>query len=301
MGRKTHIPRINQKGSRQYHDAVGNHEISQGALPENANFTSVFGDTHYAYTAGAAQVVVTDNAHGSLLSSDPYQVPAQSQYPWLVDELTNTTSRAVIVITHMPAYDPHPVANSQFGDRWEAQMYLRLVQKYQQSHPDKHVIMMYGHARGFAEQILDPQGNNVSEPVGGIPQFTVADLGMPAYATSNEGGFEHFGLFHVTPSGDIQFSVEGVFTSIAVDAPQSSLAVGGHETLTATGTQIAGDNFTPPTVPIADPVSHAWSSDSPRVATVDARTGALTAHRAGTVTITVTAGGITGKMLLTIK
>jgi exopolysaccharide biosynthesis protein/uncharacterized protein YjdB len=283
-----------------YHDAVGNHEISQGALPENGDFTSVFGDTHYAYAAGAAQVIVTDNAHGSLLSSDPYQVPAQAQYPWLVDQLTSTKSRAVIVVTHEPAYDPHPVANSQFGDRWEAQMYLRLIQRYQQTHPKQHVIMLYGHARGFAEQILDPQGDQVSTQAGGVPQFTVADLGMPAYATADKGGFEHFGLFHVTANGDIEFSVEGIFTAVSVSAPQPSLAAGGHETLSATGTQVAGDNFTPPPVPIADPVSHVWSTSDAKVATVDARTGVVTAHRPGTVTVTVTAGGVTGEQTVTV-
>jgi hypothetical protein len=52
----------------------------------------------------------------------------------------------VIVATHEPAYDPHSAANSQFSDRWEAQMYLELVQKYQQSHPSTHVVMLYGHA-----------------------------------------------------------------------------------------------------------------------------------------------------------
>lgn len=283
-----------------YHDVVGNHEISQGALPENANFKAAFGDTHYAYTAGAAQVIVTDNAHGGILASDAYQSPAESQYEWLVDQLTDARSKAVFVVTHMPAYDPHPVANSQFADRWEAQMYLRLVQKYQQSHKDKHVIMLYGHARGFAEQILDPQGDNVSA-ADGVPQFTVADLGMPAYATSDKGGFEHFGLFHVSADGDIQFSVEGVFTSIEVTAPQPNPAVGEKETLTATGTQIAGDNFTPPTVPIADPVSHVWSSSDKKIASVDPSTGVVTAHKRGTVTIGVTAGGVTSKVKLTVK
>jgi hypothetical protein len=103
-----------------YRDMVGNHEITQGADPENKNFTQVFGDTHYAYQAGQAQVIVTDNAHGSLLSSDPFQVPAESQYPWLVKQLTDTTSPAVVVITHEAPYDPHAAASSQFSDRWEA-------------------------------------------------------------------------------------------------------------------------------------------------------------------------------------
>jgi hypothetical protein len=110
-----------------YHDAVGNHEITQGADAENVNFTRVFGDTHYAYTDGAANVIVTDSAHGGLLASDAYQVPAEAQYPWLVKQLSDNTSPVVIVATHEPAYDPHAAANSEFSDRWEAQMYLRLV------------------------------------------------------------------------------------------------------------------------------------------------------------------------------
>jgi len=43
-----------------------NHEISQGALPENGNFAADFGRTHYAYQLGGAQWIVTDSAHGGL-------------------------------------------------------------------------------------------------------------------------------------------------------------------------------------------------------------------------------------------
>jgi exopolysaccharide biosynthesis protein/uncharacterized protein YjdB len=283
-----------------YRDAVGNHEISQGVLPENGNFTADFGATHYAYQVGAAQVIVTDNAHGGLLSSDPYQVPAEAQYPWLVAQLSATTAPAVIVTTHMPAYDPHAVADSQFTDRWEAQMYVRLIQRYQQTHPDKHVIMLYGHARGFAEQILDPQGDQTDSAHGGIPQLTVADLGMPAYAPADQGGFYNFALVHVTPDGDIQFTVEPPLSSIAVTAPATRLALGAGETLAATGTQISGDNLPVVTVPIADPASHLWSSSDARVVSVDARTGAITARHAGTATVSVSSGGVTGSVTITV-
>jgi exopolysaccharide biosynthesis protein len=284
-----------------YRDAVGNHEISQGVLPENGNFTADFGATHYAYQVGAAQVIVADNAHGGLLSSDPYQVPAEAQYPWLVAQLSAATARAVIVTAHMPAYDPHAVADSQFTDRWEAQMYVRLIQRYQQTHPSQHVIMLYGHARGFAEQILDPQGNQTDTAHGGVPQLTIADLGMPAYAPSNQGGFYNFALLHITPSGDIQFTVEPPLSSIAVTAPASRLGAGGTETLTATGTQISGDNLPVVTLPIADPASHLWSSSGPRVVSVDARTGAITARHNGTATISVSSGGVTGSVTITVS
>lgn len=283
-----------------FRDAVGNHEISQGALPENGNFAADFGATHYAYTQGAADWIVTDSAHGGLLSSDAFGVPNAEQYQWLVGQLTANTSKAVVVTTHMPAYDPHPVADSQFSDRWEARMYVRLVQRYQQTHPWTHVIMLYGHARGFAEQVLNPQGQPADTAHGGIPQLTVADLGQTAYAPPNQGGFYNVGLIHANPDGGIQFSVEPVLSSIAVTAPSSGLPVGTSEQLSATGTAVGGDNLPALLVPIADPASHVWASGAPRVATVDARTGVVTARRPGTATVSVTSGGVTASTMITV-
>ncbi|MFD8075149.1 phosphodiester glycosidase family protein [Streptomyces sp. NPDC059718] len=282
-------------------DIVGNHEITQGADSENGNFSDTFGETHYAYGQGAARMIVTDNSHGSLQSSDPFQNPEGVQYPWLVQQLTDTTAKDVLVITHMPAYDPHPAANSQFTDRWEARMYLRLVQRYQETHPEQHVIMMYGHARGFAEQILDPEGRSVTTDEGGIPQFTFADLGMPAYAPADQGGIYHFGLVRIGDDGNLQYTVEPALASIEVTGPKDPITRGDRLTLTATGDQIAGDNIAPLTIPIADPASHVWTSGNPKVASVDPSTGALTAHRSGTATITVTSGGVTGTTQVTVR
>ncbi|MDX2708964.1 phosphodiester glycosidase family protein [Streptomyces sp. PA03-6a] len=282
-------------------DIVGNHEITQGADSENGNFSDTFGETHYAYGQGAARMIVTDNSHGSLQSSDPFQNPEGVQYPWLVQQLTDTTAKDVLVITHMPAYDPHPAANSQFTDRWEARMYLRLVQRYQQTHPKQHVIMMYGHARGFAEQILDPEGRSVTTDEGGIPQFTFADLGMPAYAPADQGGIYHFGLVRIGDDGNLQYTVEPALASIEVTGPKDPIARGDRVALTATGDQIAGDNIAPLTIPIADPASHVWTSGNPKVASVDPSTGALTAHRSGTATITVTSGGVTGTTQVAVR
>lgn len=283
-----------------FYDAVGNHEISQGAVPENGNFAQTFGNTHYSYTVGAARLIVTDSAHGGLLSSDADQVPAEAQYPWLVGELTANTAPVVVVATHMPAYDPHPAANSQFTDRWEARMYLRLVQRYQQTHPATHVLMLSGHARGFSEQILDPTGARVTVAQGGIPQFSVADLGMPAYAPADQGGFYHFGLFRIGPSGTVSFTVEPVLSAIAVTARQAVLPAGTTEPLTAVGTEVSGDNLPTATMPIADPAAHVWSSGDPRIASVDPVTGVLSGHRPGTVTVSVTSGGVTGSTTVTV-
>jgi exopolysaccharide biosynthesis protein len=287
-----------------YRDLVGNHEITQGALPETGNFNQVFGDTHYAYTMGtgasSAAVIATDSAHGGITESDPFQSPAQGQWPWLVQQLSDTTASSVMVLTHMPAYDPHPIADSQFSDRYEAKEYVRLIQRYQQSHPKQHVVMMYGHSRGFAEQILDPEGNPTSVAKGGVPQFTFADLGMPAYATPEQGGFYHYGLMHVTDSGDLQFAVQPVLASIAITAPQPTLSVGTGETITATGTNVGGDNLATVTLPIADPASHLWSSSDPRVARIDPVTGTVSGRKPGTTQITVESDGATATTTITV-
>jgi exopolysaccharide biosynthesis protein len=281
------------------HDSVGQDEIGGGQQEENGNFAQVFGDTHYAYTDGGADVIVTDSSNGSLLASDPYQVPGNPQYPWLVQQLSANRSPVVIVATGDPAYDPHPGGTNQFSDRWEAQMYLQLVQEYQRSHPAAHVVMLYGQASGFAEQILNAQGQTASA-AGGVPQLTFADLGTPAAAPAGQGGFYQFGLLHVTGGGDLQFTVEPVLSAIAVSAPSQTLAPGAAQTLTATGTNVGGDNQPTVTLPIADPASHVWASSDPRVATVNPGSGVVTAHRPGQVTISVTCGGVTAGTSLTV-
>jgi exopolysaccharide biosynthesis protein len=283
-----------------YRDAVGNHEITQGADPENGDFTSVFGATHYAYDAGAARMIVTDSGHIGITASDAFQVPdeGESQYLWLAQQLSANTKRVAVVVTHTPAYDPHPRADSQFTDRWEAQMYEALVQRYQRTHPGVHVLMMFGHARGFAEDLREPDGTD--DTPGGIPNFVVADLGTPPYATPDQGGFFNYGLFHILPDGTVQFAVQPLLASVAVTAPDASLARGGKEQLAATGTSIAGDDLTALQVPVRDPVSRRWTSSDPRVATVDPSTGAVTGRRAGTARISVTAGGVTGTATITV-
>ena len=94
--------------------------------------------------------------------------------------------------------------------------------------------------------------------------------------------------------GDLQDTVEPALASITVKGAKDPIAKGDHVNLTATGDQTAGDNIAPLAIPIADPASHVWTSSNPKVASVGPSTGALTAHRPGTVTVSVTSGGITG-------
>ncbi|GAA2015865.1 phosphodiester glycosidase family protein [Catenulispora yoronensis] len=283
-----------------YRDAVGNHEITQGATPENGNFAAVFGVTHYAYDQGAARVIVTDSGHIGITASDPYQNidTDQSQYLWLAQQLTQNTQKVAIVTTHVPAYDPHPRADSQFSDRFEAKMYERLVQRYQKTHPGVHVLMLFGHARGWAEDVRLPDG---TESPDGVPNFVVADLGATPYAPVDQGGFYNYGLFDVQPDGTVQFAVQPLLALVAVAAPAPELAVGGTERLTATGTSLTGSDATALQVPVADPASRHWVSSDPAVASVDPLSGAVTAHSPGSVTVTVTTGGVSGSASITVR
>lgn len=276
-------------------DAVGADETTAGKNPETGGYAQVFGDTHYAYTEGAATVIVTDSAHGGILASDAYQAPAAAQYQWLVRQLTDATSRDVLVATQLPAYDPTNSGKQQFTDRWEAQMYVRLLQKYQQAHPEKHLVMLAGDATGFSEQILDPAGQSVTPAQGGIPQFTFADLGGTTVAPADEGGFAHFGLIRIDDSGSMEFAVEPVLTGITIAAPATAVAVGSSTTLTATGAEIGGN-----AMPVADPASHVWSSSDSRIASIDPVSGRLSAQRSGTVTVSVTSGGVVGSATVTV-
>ncbi|MCC2594435.1 Ig-like domain-containing protein [Tessaracoccus sp. OS52] len=161
---------------------------------------------------------------------------------------------------------------------------------------------LQGHSRGFANLVLDPQGNP-ADSVTGIPQLTIADVGTPPYYAADQGGFFHFGLLHVNPDGTVQFAVEPLLKSVAIDqGADDALAVGETKQYTATAVNTNGANIAnPPVIPVANPMSHVWTSSNTAVATVDAVTGEVTATGAGSATISVQAGGITTSLELTVS
>ena len=58
--------------------------------------------THYAFDssgpAGTVRVIVIDNSAGSLAASDPYQVPAEPQEPWLKATLAGAKAQGIPAI-----------------------------------------------------------------------------------------------------------------------------------------------------------------------------------------------------------
>ncbi|MFD9004767.1 phosphodiester glycosidase family protein [Streptomyces sp. NPDC059582] len=294
------------------YDVVGNHEVSQGTIPQNTNFSDVFQqNTHFSFKQGQATFIGLDNSSGSIAVSDKFQKPAEPQYPWLAQQLEKATTPVVFVGVHMPAYDHAPNKSNQFSNRWEAQQYLQLIQDYRLSHPHQRVVLMYGHSRGFADQLIDPLGNEADAKLG-IPQFTIADIGTRPYVAADKGGLFHFALFHVNQDGTVQYSVQAMLKSMTIDqgtagsdaaAPRTDTLVAGQaKQYTATAVNANGNDINePPTMPVADPMSHVWASSNKKVAKIDPVTGALTALKPGTTTISVTTGGITSKLNLLVS
>jgi hypothetical protein len=58
--------------------------------------------THYAFDStrptGTVRVIVIDNSRGSLAASDPYQIPAEAQAPWLGEMLADARARGIPAI-----------------------------------------------------------------------------------------------------------------------------------------------------------------------------------------------------------
>jgi hypothetical protein len=295
-------------------DLVGPQEVTQPPGADPLGFFHTFGYTHYAYSlngapahgaaGGGARVIATDSSRGGLLASDPTQYPGAEQYTWLVGQLDAAAAagqRTVILATNLPAYSPIGDAAGQFTDRWEAQMYVRLAQRYRATHPGARVLLLSAQAHRFAVQVLDPQGRPASASVG-IPQLTLGDLGVRPAVAAIAGGAPHIGLLHVDAQG-VQLDVEPVLSAVTPLLPagvSTALVSGQVVTLSAHALTVGGVGAPAQTIAIGGPFAHLWTSSAPGVVAVDPVTGIATAEQPGSAAITVTSGGVSGVLDLTV-
>lgn len=284
-------------------DLVGTQEIIQPPGADPLGYVHTFGATHYSYSTGAARVIVTDSSHGGLLASDATQHPLSEQYGWLVAQLDAAAAagvQTVVLATNLPAYSPTGDRAGQFADRWEARMYVRLAQRYRATHPGARVLMLAGHARLFAEQVLDPLGN--PSPAAGIPQLTLADLGVRPAVPAIRGGAPHLGLLHVDALG-VQLDVEPLLSLVSAGLPagvSGALVTGQVIPLTGRAVTVGGLGMAPQTIAVGDPFAHLWTSSDPAVVAVDPVSGIATAGAAGVAEITLSSGGVAGTLTLTV-
>lgn len=93
--------------------------------------------------------------------------------------------------------------------------------------------------------------------------------------------------------GSATYTVVPVLASLSVQAPSTTLAIGGTTQCAATGTY--SDGFT------GDLTAQVtWSSSDPAVASVSA-SGLVTGAAVGSATITATSGAITGGVAITVE
>ena len=76
--------------------------ISTADIPAPSGPVRPGARTHYAFDstgpAGTVRVIVIDNSRGSLAASDPYQIPAEPQAPWLEEMLADARARGIPAI-----------------------------------------------------------------------------------------------------------------------------------------------------------------------------------------------------------
>jgi hypothetical protein len=221
----------------------------------------------------------------------------------------------VLVSFHHPLVDPSGAAASQLSDQLEAGLLQRWLADFRET-SGKPVALFTGHAHTASVTRKD-----------GVLDVTTPAVGKTPYSSPDQGGF--FGWMHVAvdprpariragqPSPETRewLRAESVplIDGIDLSAP-GQLAVGASAELAATGiTSEFGLRF-----PLRFPASVTWSGGSGLVvaataaeagaarrssaalAVLDVTSGTLTALRAGTVTVTVAAGGLTASASVTL-
>lgn len=111
-------------------------------------------------------------------------------------------------------------------------------------------------------------------------------LSLASEPTGNRGAKEQHTV-SVIGASDSYITTRWVASDVALDATSATLQVGDSRTLTAT------------VAPQGAAGSLAWSSSDTSVATVE--NGVVKAHKAGTATITATAGSVTATCAITVK
>jgi exopolysaccharide biosynthesis protein len=293
----------------------GNHEAGLSATGGLANFIAATGrPTRQVLDHKGTRFILLDSHTGDMRTSDWDQVP------FLRDELVaaarDRSVTSVVVAFHHPLQDPSGSGASQLSDQLQAGLVKRWLADFRET-SGKPVALFTGHAHTAAVTRSD-----------GVLEVSLPAVGKTPYSSPDQGGF--FGWMrvgvHPTPvrvrAGEpspqtrdwLQAESRPVIDGIELSAPER-LTVGASATVSATGvTSGFGLRF-----PLRFPASVTWGGDSGLVvvrsgreaqvaglrpstlAVLDLSDSTLTAVGAGTVTLTVAAGGQSASASVTLE
>ncbi|WP_037911654.1 phosphodiester glycosidase family protein [Actinacidiphila yeochonensis] len=286
----------------------GNHEAGLSATGGIDQFLASTGRPNkQVLDHKGTRFILLDSHTGDMRTSDWDQVPLLQQQ--LADAAKDRSVTGVVVSFHHPLQDPTGAAASQLSDQLEAALVKQWLADFRET-SGKPVALFNGHAHTAAVNRAD-----------GVLEVNTPAVGKTPYSSPDQGGF--FGWMHVAvdphparvragqPSPEtrewLQAESRPLIDGIELSAPDR-LAVGSSAQLAATGiTSEFGLRF-----PLRFPASVTWGGGSgvelaataaqaaaarrrPGTrAVLDLSSSTLTAVRSGTVTVTVTAGGLTG-------
>ena len=280
------------------HYVPGNHEsYGPGDLSE---WTKVFGSPTSTFDHLGTRFVLRDSSLGSLRAGGFDQILDLRRQ--LDDAARNPEIRNVVVMAHLPIDDPSPTANSQLGDRKEAELLVRWLADFRAS-TGKGAAYLAAHAGTFAATrtdgvLLPLTGNSGKSPAaapdaGGFTGWAL--VGIVENARAADAALRHWSA---PERSWFQVELRPHVDALELAAPAS---VNPGATATASAT-VVQDNRR---VPVSFPVSADWwgstllhigpvnEAPSWAVAAYEPATGRLTGIRPGSVQLGVTVNGVT--------
>ena len=271
----------------------GNHEVMGGSI---ANFTAEFGPAQRTFDHKGTRFLTLDTSSLTVRGGGYGQL--QELRRQLDDAEDDPSVSSVAVVQHVPPRDPTGQQASRLTDRMEADLLEDWLGDFR-ARSGKGAAFIGAHVGVFDASRVD-----------GVPYLVNGNSGKSPAAPPSRGGFTGWSLLGVDQNaqrhgGDwLAAQTRAHVDGLAMEAPDA-VRVGESARAGATVTQGEGESARK--VPVAWPLSADWSgsgnlcvrggrsaADDSKVrcsASYDPRTGTLTAHRPGTVTLAVEVSG----------
>ncbi|HEV7624927.1 MAG TPA: phosphodiester glycosidase family protein [Streptomyces sp.] len=265
----------------------GNHEVMGGSI---AQFVDEFGPGQRTFDHRGTRFITLDTSSLTIRGGGYAQL--QELRRQLDASAKDPSVASVTVVQHAPPRDPTGQEASRLTDRMEADLLEKWLGDFRAS-TGKGAAFIGSHVGVFDASRVD-----------GVPYLVNGNSGKAPAAPPGRGGFTGWSLLGVDEGPArhgqdwIAAQTRAHVDGLALEAP-SELRVGKSARTAATVTQ--GEGEAARKVPVGWPVSADWSGSGNLCvnhqakgrcsASYDPRTGTLTAHRPGLVTLTLEVNG----------